>query len=111
MNALIRFFISSSRSSSDQSFLSHNLAGLELVPQTFLDPISSVWLEWSLKLRHHYLRHPSEESGRYLYQDHVLNQEIEQGLKQMGLNAEDMEELCDLLDEVIGDKDNKKNEG
>ena len=39
------------------------------------------------------------------------NQEIEQGLKQMGLNAEDMEELCDLLDEVIGDKDNKKNEG
>ena len=35
------------------------------------------------------------------------NQEIEQGLKQMGLKAEDLEELGDMLEQAIEGKEDK----
>ena len=51
--------------------------------------------------RNRHMEDTIEENEKY--------HEIEQGLKTMGLNAEDMEELGDMLEDAIG-KD-KKDEG
>tara|TARA_Y100000593_G_C4280800_1_gene322660 strand:+ start:171 stop:476 length:306 start_codon:yes stop_codon:yes gene_type:complete len=38
------------------------------------------------------------------------NHNVEEGLKKMGIEAEDLEELSDLLDEALGKEDTDKNE-
>ena len=45
------------------------------------------------------------EEDRDKIQDEISTHNIEEGLKTMGIGAEDLEELGDLLDEVLGKED------
>ena len=41
-------------------------------------------------------------------EDVTITHNVEEGLKKMGIDAEDLDELGDMLDEVLGKEDNEK---